>query len=905
MGTVYLALSHGPGGFSKLKVVKRLRPDLAADPAFLQMFLDEARIAARLNHPNVVQTFEVGFDGVNYFFEMEYLEGVSLDALLRRATRDGGLPLELALWVLHQALEGLHYAHELRDTSGEPLRVVHRDVSPHNVFVTYEGAVKILDFGIAKAADSSAETRTGVIKGKTTYMAPEQAERKPVDRRADVFAIGVIMWEALTGTRLWADLGDTEILERLRRGEIPPLRSVKPGVPQRLERACTRALAHRPEERFATAEELQEAIEEHLESSTSRVGNRQLGKYVAQLFADRRAAVQEEIDEQLRDASPGASRAIDVPVLGDEPAARPTSSGEVSTGVTKPNGSGRLDPPTGAREGPRPRRAPLAAGAAAFAAVALASVLAIRARGSSGGGDAGGARTDPASCARDEECGAGVCAAGACVARASVECTSNRQCVEKARAAAICRKDTKRCVALASEDCVVLAEPGDAENDETIWYGAMFPTTGPLAKAAGIPARNAVDLARRDFAKVARGTIRIDRDYAPPLGVVACNDAVESRRAAEHLAEVGAPSVIGFRSSKSVLELAPALFIPREMLVLSALNSSPLLTSIPQRRDLPRLVYRTTISTDRYADSMAALVADVLEPAARQREPRPGFELRVATVRSSSTTAHGFADSLMRVLHFNGRSAVENRGSYRELTYGDAAPEGLRTVFASFLPELLAFKPHVVIFPPDAECLDALITPLDEALGRAGHKPWFLTTDLYQEAKYLPFFTADPTRGARFLSVNVAASTLANVSLTLRYNEEFEPKVTATEAPATAYDSFYVLGFATTAALRRSGSISGPTLASALESLTRSGPEVLVGPTALLRGLGKVAHGESIRLRGACTDLDIAPDGEPHATMVVYCTKADAARGTVVAEESNLVYDRARSAFGAVALRCP
>src|SRR5262249_34813659 len=162
-----------------------LRSFLGSDPHFLEMFLEEARLAARLHHPNVVQTNEVGFDGEHHFLEMEYLDGQPFETILRKAAKATPLPLPVALYVPAQALRGLHYAHELVGLSGEPLEIVHRDVSPHNIFVTYDGQVKVLDFGVAKAADSTCDTKTGVIKGKMSYMAPEQAARKAVDRRAD------------------------------------------------------------------------------------------------------------------------------------------------------------------------------------------------------------------------------------------------------------------------------------------------------------------------------------------------------------------------------------------------------------------------------------------------------------------------------------------------------------------------------------------------------------------------------------------------------------------------------------------------------------------------------------------------------------------------------------------------
>ena len=188
MGTVYLALAHGPGGFNKLKVVKVLNADLAGEPQFLKMFLNEARLAARLNHANIVRDgLEVGARGEDYFIEMEYLDGQSYSAFTRRAEKSPGrLTLDMHVWVLTQVLTGLHYAHELRGSKNEPLEIVHRDISPHNVSITYDGTVKVLDFGIAKAADSRRPTRPlrcreGAVATWTWLM--EQSAVKPLDRR--------------------------------------------------------------------------------------------------------------------------------------------------------------------------------------------------------------------------------------------------------------------------------------------------------------------------------------------------------------------------------------------------------------------------------------------------------------------------------------------------------------------------------------------------------------------------------------------------------------------------------------------------------------------------------------------------------------------------------------------------
>ncbi|MDW8248116.1 MAG: serine/threonine-protein kinase [Myxococcales bacterium] len=300
MADVYLAVVKGPVGFNKLIVIKQLRPHLAEVPDFLDMFLDEARLAARLNHPNVVQTNEILEEGNRYAIVMEYLDGQSFDRILRRGHKQERLTRAHQLRVLCEALEGLHYAHELQDFDGTPLRVVHRDVTPHNIFVTYEGQVKVVDFGIAKAANCSAETRTGVLKGKVAYMAPEQARGEEIDRRADIFSVGLMLWEVATGMRPWKGLNDVQILGRLATGQIPMPSSAFPEVDPELERICMKALALNPAARYATAAEMREELERYIEAKNLRVSSRDLGSVVAELFQERRAELRTLIENQLR-----------------------------------------------------------------------------------------------------------------------------------------------------------------------------------------------------------------------------------------------------------------------------------------------------------------------------------------------------------------------------------------------------------------------------------------------------------------------------------------------------------------------------------------------------------------------------------------------------------------------------
>jgi hypothetical protein len=266
MGIVYVAAAHGPVGFSKLVALKELRPELADDVEFLTMFLDEARLAARLSHPNIVQTNDVSEHQGRHFIAMEYLEGRSLYHVLKRFGTRNPFPQRMAISVLRDTLAALDYAHELGDVDGKPLGFVHRDISPHNVFVTFEGHTKVIDFGIAKARDSSLETRTGVLKGRTNYMAPEQLTRH-IDRRSDIFSVGVMLFEILSGRRLWQGMGEVEILSALTRGEIPSPAALRPGAPDALVQICERALRARADERFATAAEMRDALDRYLWST--------------------------------------------------------------------------------------------------------------------------------------------------------------------------------------------------------------------------------------------------------------------------------------------------------------------------------------------------------------------------------------------------------------------------------------------------------------------------------------------------------------------------------------------------------------------------------------------------------------------------------------------------------------
>jgi phosphate binding protein len=294
MAEVFLAVARGPAGFNKLIVIKQLREALADDETFRSMFLDEARLAARLNHPNVVHTYEVGEADGSFFIAMEYLEGQPLNNLVK-VSRAEGEPLSPAVStrIIADALAGLHYAHELRDYDGSPLHIVHRDISPHNLFVTYDGQVKVVDFGIAKAASSSTETQAGILKGKAAYMAPEQARSRPVDRRSDVFAMGIVLWELCVGQRLMLRETTLATIQRLLSEPVLHPCDLVPAFPLPLGNVIMRALEHDPEDRFASADEMRGALSEWL--ATQPMRHDELPTRMRALFAKARAEVDRRV----------------------------------------------------------------------------------------------------------------------------------------------------------------------------------------------------------------------------------------------------------------------------------------------------------------------------------------------------------------------------------------------------------------------------------------------------------------------------------------------------------------------------------------------------------------------------------------------------------------------------------
>ncbi len=283
MGEVFLAHVDGPAGFSKSLVVKRILPHLATDERSVKMFLNEARLAALLSHPNVVQIFELGQDDDSYFLAMEYIHGRSLRSILG-AMMQGGQAVDATFvaYVAAQALHGLHYAHSLKDAQGAPLFIVHRDVTPENILVGFEGAVKVVDFGIAKAMRPDATQITGLV-GKRRYMSPEQLRFDAVDARADVYAMGIVLYEALTGKTPFEQVPVAELLVQIAAGAIPP-HARDSRVPETLSRISMHALCADIDKRFASAAEMANALEAFVAAQGEMFNQSRVAALMQKLF---------------------------------------------------------------------------------------------------------------------------------------------------------------------------------------------------------------------------------------------------------------------------------------------------------------------------------------------------------------------------------------------------------------------------------------------------------------------------------------------------------------------------------------------------------------------------------------------------------------------------------------------
>ncbi len=313
MAELYKAKRTGVEGFQKIVAIKKILPHLADDEEFVTMFADEAKLAAQLNHPNIIHIYDLGkIQAGGYFIAMEYVDGRDLRAI-QQAGREMGVPLPvpLAVYVASKVASALDYAHRRRDAEGRELNIVHRDVSPQNILISYEGDIKLCDFGIAKAASKASKTQSGALKGKIRYMSPEQAWGKPIDRRSDLFSLGVVLHELLTGERLFRGDTDINILEKVRVAEVPPPSRANPEVPHNLDAVVLKALAREPDDRYANASDLLRDLDSVLYSYTPAPGSADVAIYFHRLQSEEGAVAEakaRELAQAVHEAEPAARK---------------------------------------------------------------------------------------------------------------------------------------------------------------------------------------------------------------------------------------------------------------------------------------------------------------------------------------------------------------------------------------------------------------------------------------------------------------------------------------------------------------------------------------------------------------------------------------------------------------------
>jgi serine/threonine-protein kinase len=287
MAEIFKAKAPGLGGFEKILAIKRLHPRYSEDADFIEMLIDEARISVELSHSNIAQIFDLGKVDDHYYIAMEYIDGRDLYRCQKRLKdRRVQFPIDGAAYIAAEACGGLDFAHRKKDARGRPLNIVHRDVSPQNVLLSFEGEVKLVDFGIAKAALRAYETESGIIKGKFYYMSPEQARGEPLDHRTDVFSLGIVLYEMMTGELLYKEDDDATLLSRVRKADIEPPTTLRPEIPRTLERIVMKALAREREERYASALHLQKDLNKYLRSVGASFGRARLAKMMREVFLD-------------------------------------------------------------------------------------------------------------------------------------------------------------------------------------------------------------------------------------------------------------------------------------------------------------------------------------------------------------------------------------------------------------------------------------------------------------------------------------------------------------------------------------------------------------------------------------------------------------------------------------------
>jgi len=826
--------------------------------------LREARAAAALDHPNVVAIFDVGqiqdegpLKGTTYL-AMELIKGRPLRAFVD----DASVPVRQRIRWLVEVAKALGAAHEAG--------LVHRDVKPDNVMVRDDGAVKVLDFGIARRARNApinptgwteqvataTATQQGVIVGTPLYIAPEQLRGDPLDGRADQFSWAVMAYELLTGKPPWGmDEGPVALLSQILTAKPPPLDAFDE-IPPHAKTTLLRALEKDRELRFASMSDVVAAIEGDADPFAPTASKIATGKTVI---------------SSRSDAQPSSPNA-------------PTERAEISARDVPP-------PPLAAIETNRAisntRPSPVPPAPRRSLALVIASLALVTASAIAGG------------IAWRSHALAGRATAASAIPAPVAGCTSNRACVQAHGGEAwACRASDKQCVAIASQDCTAKYEPGDLEHDDTVWIGAMFPLKGPQAAAFGQMNANGVDLGRHE---IGLGTRALGEEgsaaHVRRIAVAMCDDSEDPTRAARHLVDdVGVPAVVGFRSGQEVVDVAGGLLIKKSVLTIASLSASPLITKLPQPSPSPRMVWRTTYGLQ----ALAAPVAAFVQPATARVGRASSVPMRLVLARSKNASVDAFAEALFTVLSFNGKSALANGRDYAELVVeDDPTPERVGAIAA----EIDALAPSVVItlLPADSEA--SIARAIDERWTSTSRpRPVFLAVN-ESTSVFDSYIGASAERRRRVFGVESVSETAENARFVFRYNAAYAPPVTRLFNPSTSYDAFYLAAFATFAL--GSETPSGTAIAQSFARLIGPGAAIDVGPAGVLDAVSALAAGARIDLRGSATSLDFdLATGEPKVDFVLVCPDIDdkgLAAGDV--DTGLLFRSSARTLTGQ--LRCP
>ena len=860
MATVFGAMHLQLGEPVAIKVLHR---HVLRHPGAIDRFMREARVAMRLQSEHVARVFDLGtIDDGTPFIVMELLPGDDLATLLRDR---GPFEVEDAVDYVMQACQAIAEAH----AAG----VVHRDLKPANLFLSpgIHGSprVKVLDFGVSKllapsdahvdplsitAPPSSTSIRASApgdardlappvserppayavsmthsqaILGSPRYMAPEQIRSaRDVDARADVWALGVILHELVSGTHPFRGETLDALREHILERDPAPL-VVGGGRLPDLEAALAGAFTKDPKGRYPDVRAFAEAM----------AG-----------FAS--AEGQASFERILRMTErPGAHRI----------ARRAASI------------------PAAPRHGHRALA--FAVLAITVSGVASLSTWVWRTR----------ARRDASSVSAGVDPGSPL-----------ERCLSNRACTKaNGGMPARCGEDGT-CAPLASIDCAVHAGPEAIEADDTVWFGAMLPPSEDRTVANGEADLRAIDLARQDFSQMMSGFARSHGEaHVHPFGVIACDDSKSPMRAARHLVEVArVPAIIGFQSAAEVVDIGSSLLVPNGVAVVASLSTSPLVTSLPNRKGSPRLVWRSTFSSAETAKALGQIVPDLVEPKLRaSRALLPSAPMRVAVVRTESRGGSTFNTLLFKALRFNGKSALDNGTDYRELVVD---PAKLDTEIGPVAEALDAFAPHAIVLVVDAEM--AIIDPLERLWSHTAYRPYYLFMSSFRP-QLVDWLGSSASRRGRVFGLSPVANGTANARFVMHYNETAASKVTRAFAPDSSYDAFYLLAYATYAL--GDEKITGENLGRAMERLVPPGLPVDVGPAQIFDAFSALRRGESIDLNGATGSLDFdLATGEAPFDQAVLCAATDARGRTIGTTESGVIF---RSAAGKLVgtMHCP